>query len=147
MWWNFIGRSQEEIEQARADWMTGLPVRRGEGVRRRPAARSGTAARAAEAAGKGALTWSCDAAAALSGRVGFCAVSGAPDGPSRPFCFLLLFSDCAFRPFSAGRRPAFAGGARVKVVDPSRRKWASLRPSRTPMPGLRVEETMNLRIQ
>lgn len=23
MWWNFIGRSQEEITQARADWMTG----------------------------------------------------------------------------------------------------------------------------
>ncbi|QKW10346.1 pirin family protein [Streptomyces sp. NA04227] len=23
MWWNFIGRSQEEIEQAREDWMTG----------------------------------------------------------------------------------------------------------------------------
>ncbi len=23
MWWNFVGRSHEEIEQARADWMTG----------------------------------------------------------------------------------------------------------------------------
>ncbi|MFD5701166.1 pirin family protein [Streptomyces lasiicapitis] len=23
MWWNFIGRTQEDIEQARADWMTG----------------------------------------------------------------------------------------------------------------------------
>ncbi|KUF14727.1 pirin [Streptomyces silvensis] len=23
MWWNFIGRTQEEIEQARSDWMTG----------------------------------------------------------------------------------------------------------------------------
>ncbi|MFH8791179.1 pirin family protein [Streptomyces sp. NPDC017941] len=23
MWWNFVGRTQEEIEQARADWMTG----------------------------------------------------------------------------------------------------------------------------
>ncbi|MEU6733355.1 pirin family protein [Streptomyces physcomitrii] len=23
MWWNFVGRSQEEIEQARADWMEG----------------------------------------------------------------------------------------------------------------------------
>lgn len=23
MWWNFIGRSQDEVEQARADWMTG----------------------------------------------------------------------------------------------------------------------------
>ena len=23
MWWNFVGRSQEEIEEARADWMAG----------------------------------------------------------------------------------------------------------------------------
>ncbi len=23
MWWNFIGRTQAEIEQARTDWMTG----------------------------------------------------------------------------------------------------------------------------
>ncbi len=23
LWWNFIGRTQSDIEQARADWMTG----------------------------------------------------------------------------------------------------------------------------
>lgn len=23
MWWNFVGRSQEDIAQARAEWMTG----------------------------------------------------------------------------------------------------------------------------
>ena len=45
MCWNFIGRSSEEIVQAREDWMNGLPIRRGEGLRRRPTARSGTARR------------------------------------------------------------------------------------------------------
>lgn len=23
MWWNFVGRSQEDIEEARSDWMSG----------------------------------------------------------------------------------------------------------------------------
>ena len=36
MWWNFVGRSQEEIEQARAGLDDGRPLRRGEGLRRRP---------------------------------------------------------------------------------------------------------------
>ncbi len=30
MWWNFVGRSHEEIEEARADWMTGSRSRFGE---------------------------------------------------------------------------------------------------------------------
>ncbi|MFF8382542.1 pirin family protein [Streptomyces kanasensis] len=31
MWWNFVGRTQQEIEQARADWMTGTRFGRVEG--------------------------------------------------------------------------------------------------------------------
>ncbi|KUH36805.1 MULTISPECIES: pirin family protein [Streptomyces] len=31
MWWNFVGRTQQEIEQARSDWMTGTRFGRVEG--------------------------------------------------------------------------------------------------------------------
>lgn len=33
MWWNFVGRSHEEIAQARTDWMASLGVESGDGAR------------------------------------------------------------------------------------------------------------------
>ena len=33
MWWSFIGRSHEEIEMARKDWMDGTLLRRGPRLR------------------------------------------------------------------------------------------------------------------
>ncbi|WP_353946050.1 pirin family protein [Streptomyces sp. HUAS MG91] len=33
MWWNFIGRTHEDIAQARADWMTGIEADAGTGTR------------------------------------------------------------------------------------------------------------------
>ena len=56
MWWNFIGRSHDEIVAARNEWMAGLSGggtdRFGGGarIRRRPAAGAGDAAHPAQAA-------------------------------------------------------------------------------------------------
>ena len=56
MWWNF-DRTVPGGDRAGPRGLDGgHPVRRGEGLRRRPAARPGAAARAVEAARQGALT-------------------------------------------------------------------------------------------
>ena len=51
MWWNFVGRSHEEIAKAREDWETSSDrLRRHRGISRRPPSRARPAQRHHQAA-------------------------------------------------------------------------------------------------
>ena len=61
MFWNWIGRSQEEIEQAREDWMDGSRFGEVKGYDGDPLPAPELPPTRTEAAGKGALTCGNDA--------------------------------------------------------------------------------------